>query len=59
MFFSATTVNEVESAIRKLQDKKATGPNSIPSKMLKNNKDVLSEPLCDRINLVVVSGTFI
>ena len=59
MFLSATTVNEVESAIRKLQDKKATGPNSIPSKILKNNKDVLSEPLCDRIHLVFVSGTFI
>ena len=59
MFLSATTVNEVESAIRKLQDKKATGPNSIPSKILKNNKDVLSEPLCDQIHLVFVSGTFI
>ena len=58
MFLSPTTVNEVESAIKELQDKKATGPNSIPSKILKNNKDVLSKPLCDLINLVFVSGTF-
>ena len=40
MLLSPTTVNEVESAIKELQDKKATGPNSIPSKILKNNKDV-------------------
>ena len=38
--------------------KKSTGPNSIPSKILKNNKDVLSKSLCDLINLVFVSGTF-
>ena len=58
MFLSPATVNEIESAIKELQDKKATGPNSIPSKILKNNKDVLSMPLCDLINLVFVSGTF-
>ena len=58
MFLSPTTVNEVESAIKELQDEKATGPNSIPSKILKNNKDVLSKPLCDLTNLVFVSGTF-
>ena len=51
-------INEVESAIKELQDKKATGLNSILSKMLKNNKLVLSKPLCDIINLVFVSGTF-
>ena len=58
MFLLPTTINEVESAIKELQDKKATGPNSIPSKILKNNKDVLSKPLCDLLNLVFVSGTF-
>ena len=58
IFLSPATVNEIESAIKELQDKKATGPNSIPSKILKNNKDVLSMPLCDLINLVFVSGTF-
>ena len=41
IFLSPATVNEIESAIKELQDKKATGPNSIPSKILKNNKDVL------------------
>ena len=59
MFLSPTTVNEVESAIKELQDKKATGPNSIPSKILKNNKDVLSKPLCDLINLPFVSVNFL
>ena len=58
MFLSPTTVNKVESAIKELQDRKAKGPNSIPSKILKNNKDVLSKPLCDLTNLVFVSGTF-
>ena len=33
---SLTTVSKVESAIKELQDKKATGPNSISSKILKN-----------------------
>ena len=58
MFLSPTTVNEVESAIKELQEKKATGPNSISSKILKNNKDVPFKPLCDLINLVFVSETF-
>ena len=35
---SLTTVSKVESAIKELQDKKATGSNSISSKILKNNK---------------------
>ena len=51
-------MKQVESAIKELQDKKARDPSSIPSKILKNNKDVLSKPLCDLINLVFVSGTF-
>ena len=58
MFLSPTTINEVESAIKELQDKKAANPNSITSKILKNNKDVFSKPLCDLINLVFMSGTF-
>ena len=33
--------------------------NSVSSKILKDNKDLLSEPLCDQINLVFVSGTFL
>ena len=58
MFSSPTAVNEVESAIKKLQDKKAKGPNSIPTKIFKNNKDVLSKPLCELINLAFESRTF-
>ena len=58
MLLSSTKVNKVKSATKELQNKKATGVNSIPSKILKNNKDVLSKPLCDLINLAFVSGTF-
>ena len=58
IFVSLTAVNEAESAIKELQDRKTTGSNIIPSKILKNNKDVLSKLLCDLINLVLVSGTF-
>ena len=58
MFLSPTADNEVDSTIKELQDKKATGPNDIPCKISKNNKDVISKPLCDLINLVLVSGTF-
>ena len=58
MFLLPTTVKEVELTIKELQDKKATSPNGIPSQIIKNNKDVLSKPLCDLINLVFVSVTF-
>ena len=37
-FFSPTTANEVESAIKELQHKKPTGSNSTPSKILKMTK---------------------
>ena len=43
---------------RNFEIKKASGPNSIPSKIIKNNKDVFSKPPCDLINLVFVSVTF-
>ena len=58
MCLPPTTATEVKSAIKELQDKKVTDPNSIPSKILKNNKDVLFKPLCDLINLVFVFGNF-
>ena len=58
MFHSPTTLNEIGLAIKELQDKKATGQNSIPSNILKNNKDVLSKLLCDLVSLACVSGTF-
>ena len=45
--------------MKELQDKKATAPNSISSKILKDDKDLLSEPLCDLINLFFVSGIFL
>ena len=58
MFLLPTTVKELELTIKELHDKKATSPNGMPSKIIKNNKDLLPKPLCDLINLVFVSGTF-
>ena len=58
MTLSPTTENEIKSIIKELKANKTTGPNSIPTKILKNNKNELSKPLCDLINLVFQSGAF-
>ena len=58
MFHSPTTLTEVESAVKELEDKKATSRNSIPSIIFKISKNVPSQSLCDLINLVFVCGAF-
>ena len=51
MFLSPTTLTEAESAVKELEDKKATVPSSIPSEIFKISEDVPSQSLCDVINL--------
>ena len=54
-----TTEDEIKSIIKELKANKTTGPNSIPIKILQNNKNELAKPLCDLISLVFQTGTFL
>ena len=56
--FYPTTPAEVESLINCIKFNKAIGPNSIPTKILKEFKTELSEPLSDMINVSFNKGIF-
>ena len=56
--FSAISSENVVSTIRKLDIKKATGPDLIPSKTLRIGGDILSAPLAAVFNTVVRSSRF-
>ena len=57
-FINPTTPDEVESIIKLLDNNKAIGPNSIPTKILKLVKSKLSTPLSDIINKSFELGIF-
>ena len=56
IFLSPTTTDEIETTIKYFNERKATGPNNIPTKILKSVKKPLAMPLCELINLVFVTG---
>ena len=58
IFLSPTTPADIESLIDCIKPNKAIGPNSIPTKILKEFKTELSESLCDLINVSVNKGIF-
>ena len=58
IFLTPTTPEEIEKTIRYFNSRKANGPNSIPTKLLKSVKKSLAEPLSDLINLVFTTGIF-
>ena len=57
-FLTPTEPNEVQSLIKTLNLKKATGPNSIPTKLLKVFDKTISVPLANLINLSFEKGIF-
>ena len=57
-FISPTTPEEVYKLIQKLEFNKRSGPNIIPTKILKLAKDILSGPLSELINKLFLSGIF-
>ena len=57
-FLTPTEPNEVQSLIKTLNLKKATGPNSIPTKLLKVFDKTISVPLANLINLYFEKGVF-
>ena len=58
IFLSPTTPADIESLINCIIPNKAIGPNSIPTKILKEFKTELSEPLSDMINVSFNKGIF-
>ena len=57
-FLSPTNQADIESLINCIKPNKAIGPNSIPTKILKEFKSELSEPLSDMINVSFNKGIF-
>ena len=57
-FLNPTTKEEVEDIISTMKNNKATGPNSIPTKILKDLKNSLAQPLSDIINISFETSTF-
>ena len=57
-FLSPATPADIESLINCIRPNKAIGSNSIPTKILKEFKTKLSEPLSDMINVSFNKGIF-
>ena len=57
-FINPTTANEISNLISSLNENKANGPFSIPSKIFKLIKNNVSEPLCEIINLSFSTGIY-
>ena len=58
IFLSPTLPQDIEDLISSMKTNKATGPNSVPTKILKLFKKEFSKPLCDIINLSFNQGVF-
>ena len=57
-FIGPVNIKEIENIISSLQENKSSGPNSLPSKILKTSKKQLSVPLAHLINLAFEIGNF-
>ena len=56
IFISPTTEQEIKNIIKSLDDNKASGPCSIPIKILKLIAEMISKPLSDIINISFTTG---
>ena len=57
-FLTPTDPKEIKSTINSLKNNKATGPNSIPTKLLKTFAKEIKTPLSDLVNLSFECGLF-
>ena len=57
-FITPTTDEEISDIISDLNIRRSTGPNSIPTKVMKQIKDVISAPLAKLINRSFHNGVF-
>ena len=58
-FIFPTNENEIFKILKSLDDKKSEGPHSIPTVILKYIYPLISDQLCNMINLSFASGVFI
>ena len=57
-FIAPVETNEIIDMINKLNTNKACGPNSIPSKILKNHSNILADPVKILLNRSIIDGNF-
>ena len=57
-FLKLTNEEEVNSIIKQMKTKKARGPSSIPTKILKFSQQIIAKPLVYLINLFFSTGNF-
>ena len=57
-FLAPTTIEEIEDIIQNFKLNKALGPNSIPIRILKDQKEEIAKPLNDLINTCFNLGLF-
>ena len=58
LFLNPVSAIDVLTCIRQMDASKASGPYSIPSRILRIIEDIIAEPLSDIINLSFVEGVF-
>ena len=56
--FNSVTTSEIYKLLKNIDDKKATGTDKIPPKLVKISAEVLSQPLADAINNSISKGVF-
>ena len=56
--FNNVTTSEIYKLLKNIDDKKATGTDKIPPKLVKISAKVLSQPLADAINSNISKGVF-
>lgn len=56
--FRQTTVSEVTSVVKKMENKNSSGYDDMPSKIIKDNIDILAEPLSYLFNACINQGIF-
>ena len=59
LFFNLTTKEEFEDHLKFLKESKAIGTNSIPTKIFKNFKKIISQPLAELLDLVFHNSSFL
>ena len=56
--FNSGTTSEIYKLLKTIDDKKATGTDKIPPKLVKISAEVLSQPLANAINNSISKGVF-
>lgn len=58
LFLQPASVNEIIILINSLETNKSPGPDSIPTKIIKNNALAFSRLLCDSFNSMIETGSY-